>query len=359
MQKITPKELGWDGWPTDDQLLKLSEKADGLFHYAATALHWIEGRIRKSGTASRNSVFEKFTDLGIGQLENLYKLILTSFEDIDETAEDPQLRMNQLHGFHHVIGTILVLENPLTIHQITALLADIPEDDFDVTNFLQQFRSVLIPGMTASFEEATPQMHKSFRDYIMNDHAPAAFRVLTGHAHFVTARSCLEVIVVAGSQSGIHRTYSVQHWHRHLRRAMEQDVTLEDERMWKLLGQMVEKAAHTWVGDLMDLFVNVVAVAWKLLQQDTKKDRITRLSTILMKSKVRGRLTSNGISTLIGSHFVGLSSALFITTNFFCLKPYKTIWDHGLLQAWVRHQSHPLEDSSSGANSFSVGIQDL
>jgi hypothetical protein len=44
MQKITPREPGWDGWPTGDQLLKLSGKANGLFHYATTALHWIEVR---------------------------------------------------------------------------------------------------------------------------------------------------------------------------------------------------------------------------------------------------------------------------------------------------------------------------
>ncbi|KAJ7755272.1 hypothetical protein B0H14DRAFT_3512390 [Mycena olivaceomarginata] len=101
-------------------------------------------------------------------------------------------------AFQHVIGTILVLDEPLTILQIIALLADVPEDEFDVTNFLQQFRSVLIPGTTTSFEEATPQMHKSFRDYIMDGPAPEEFRILTGHAHFVTARSCLEIIVRQG-----------------------------------------------------------------------------------------------------------------------------------------------------------------
>jgi hypothetical protein len=149
--------------------------------------------------------------MGIGQLEDLYRLILTSFENIDDPAPDTDLRVNQLHGFQHVIGTILVLEKPLTICQITALLAGIPKDDFDVKNFMQQMCSVLIPGTTTSFEGATPQIHKSFRDYITDGHAPAEFCVLTGHAHFVTARSCLEVIIKAGSQSDIVVEYSVQH----------------------------------------------------------------------------------------------------------------------------------------------------
>jgi hypothetical protein len=52
------------------------------------------------------------------------------------------IRRDQLDGFQHVIGTILVPEAPLSTHQIIALLADIPEDKFDIINFLQQMRSV-------------------------------------------------------------------------------------------------------------------------------------------------------------------------------------------------------------------------
>ncbi|KAJ6538355.1 hypothetical protein DFH09DRAFT_1398709 [Mycena vulgaris] len=270
MQEITPRKPGWDGWPTDDQLLKLSEKANGLFHYAATALQWMKEQIRKRGTASRKQIFE-----------NLPKW------NIDGPTQDADWRVNQLRGFQHVIGNIIVLYEPLTIHQITALLANISEDDFDVTNFLQQFRSVLIPGMTASFEEATPQIHKSFRDYIMNDHAPAGFRILSGHAHFVTARSCLEVIVKAGSQSDIDWKYSVGHWHRHLRKAVEEGVAFEDEGMWNLLGQIVEKAVvDIWGGEWINVFVDVAAAGWGLLKGETDKHRVEKISSILTKAKV-------------------------------------------------------------------------
>ncbi|KAJ7870497.1 hypothetical protein B0H14DRAFT_247377 [Mycena olivaceomarginata] len=97
MQKITP--MGWDNWPTQDQLWKLSRKANGLFHYAATALQWIGQQIRQYGKASQKRVFEQFTQMGIGQLEDLYRLILTSFEDIDNLAQDEQLREVRLAGF--------------------------------------------------------------------------------------------------------------------------------------------------------------------------------------------------------------------------------------------------------------------
>ncbi|KAJ7709268.1 hypothetical protein B0H16DRAFT_1344645 [Mycena metata] len=270
----------WNDWPSDDEVQDLSHKANGLFHYAATVLQWIEGQIFQYGTASRKRVFEKFTQMGIGQLEDLYRHILMSFENMDDPAQDAEWRAGQLHGFQHVIGTILVLDEPLTIHQIIALLADIPEDEFDVANFLQRFRSVLIPGTTTSFEKATPQMHKSFRDYIMDQHAPAEFRILTGHAHFVTARSCLEVIVKGGSQSDVVK-YSVQHWFKHLRKTVEEGVRCKDERMWELFGLMVEEermwelfglmvkeeAVGIWATtDLIQLFLNVADAGWGLLK---------------------------------------------------------------------------------------------
>ncbi|KAJ6528200.1 hypothetical protein B0H19DRAFT_969386 [Mycena capillaripes] len=328
----------WNDWPSDDEVLYLSDKANGLFHYAATVLQWIEGQIFQYGTASRKRVFEKFTQMGIGQLEDLYRLILMSFENIDDPAEDTDWRASQLRGFQHVIGTILVLDEPLTIHQIIALLADIPEDEFDVANFLQRFRSVLIPGTTTSFEEATPQMHKSFRDYIMDGHAPAEFRILTGDAHFVTARSCLEVIVKAQSQSDVAVKYSVQHWYKHLRKAVEGRITWEDGGMWNLFGQMVEEAVvGIWANtNLVDLFMNVAAAGWGLLKQGTDKDRMKGISSILMKAEATPLVHRRCV---LFPHRQCLSCSLFLafSTHFFWLQPYQSIWNHGLLQTWERH----------------------
>ncbi|KAJ7791491.1 hypothetical protein B0H13DRAFT_1675932 [Mycena leptocephala] len=264
MKKITPKD--WDGWPTQDQLLELSEKANGLFHYAATALQWIKQQVDKEGKACQGWVFLQLTEEGgLGQLEQLYKLILTSFEPISEVPLSAQARQrheDRLSSFRHVIGTILVLYEPLTIRQIIALLGDIPIQKLDVPRCLQQLRSVLMPGMTASFDEATPQMHKSFRDYIMNA-APPEFRIHTGDAHFVTARSCLEVIVKAGNQSDMELEYSVRHWHRHLRQAVEECATFWNERMWILFGWMVEEAVvKIWAESSWDVFVEVATAGW-------------------------------------------------------------------------------------------------
>ncbi|KAJ7848276.1 hypothetical protein B0H14DRAFT_2445999, partial [Mycena olivaceomarginata] len=312
MKDITPHD--WKPWPTHEELQKLCSKADGLFHYAATALHWIEGQIDEHGRACQSWVLNNLTQEGaLGQLEDLYKLVLTSFENIDNPPQNEQRRRARLAGFLHVIGTILVLQKPLTISQIIALLAHIPVGNLDVGHFLQQMRSVLIPGVTTLFEEVTPQIHKSFRDYIMDVRAPADFRILMGHAHFVTARSCLEVIIKAGSQSDVVVGYSVQHWYKHLQKAEEGSMAWEDERMWILFGQMVEEAVvGIWAPtDLFGLFVDVATVGWGLLKQDTNKGKIQGISNILIKAKVCCGPTMNG-ECVVFPHHPCLSCSLFL-----------------------------------------------
>ena len=229
MKEITPKEPGWGGWPDPDQLQRLRNNANGLFHYAATALQWIEQRISKHGTACRESVFKRFSEDGLHELEGLYKLILTSWED---PTDDNDGRATRLAGFQHVMGTILVLRKPLLIHEIVALLSDIPSNEFDVAHFLQQMRSVLIPDTTTLFRDATPQVHKSFRDYIMSERAPHGFQIRD--ANFKTARRCLDIIVKAGSQSGIDNEYAVTHWYGHLEAAAwEGTISVDDLENWK------------------------------------------------------------------------------------------------------------------------------
>ena len=289
MKEITPDEPDWRNWPDREQMRRLSNQANGLFHYAATALHWIEQRILEDKTACQKIVFEQFSEDGLGELDGLYKRILTSWEDVYEPIEDNDIRAKdrratRLDGFQHVMGTILMLRKPLVIHEIVALLSDIPKDKFDVTNFLQQMRSVLIPGTTTSFNYATPQTHKSFRDYIMSERAPRQFRILTRDAHFLIARSCLDTIVKAGRHGGDGNEYAVTYWHRHVREA---GARCDDERMWMLLDEMLnEGVVGVWTKNRKwtDMFVCVASTGWKLLKVRQKQGE-RHLSDDLYASK--------------------------------------------------------------------------
>ena len=270
--ELTPDEPAWHGWPDPNQLRRLSDKANGLFHYAATALQWIELRIGEDGTACRESAFERFSEEGLDELDGLYKLVLTSWEDVYKPAKDNDRRATRLDGFQHVMGTILVLQQPLRIYEIVELLSDIPKEKFDVTNFLQQMRSVLIPGTTTSFYDAIPQMHKSFRDYIMSEHAPPEFRILTRDAHFMIAMSCLDIIVKAGRQGGNGNGYAVTYWHLHVCKA---GARCDDERMWTLLDEMVNQGvvrvqSRNW--KWFEVFACVASTGWRLLEVRHKQE---------------------------------------------------------------------------------------
>ena len=270
MKEITPDEPDWHDWPDPDQLQKLSNKANGLFHYAATALQWIEQWIRDDGTACRESVFQRFSEDGLKELDGLYELILTSWY---ERPKANDRRATRRDGFQHVMGTILVLRKPLIIKEIIALLSDIPNDKFDVKLFLQQMRSVLIPGTTILFSDATPQMHKSFRDYIMGMRAPPDFRILTQDAEFKIARSCLDNIVKAGSGRCNVSKYAVTHWYEHLQEAMSKEARSDDETMWKLLGEMAnDGVVGVWMreGSLQDIVLSVAATGYWLLKVSRK-----------------------------------------------------------------------------------------
>ncbi|KAJ6470954.1 hypothetical protein C8R45DRAFT_908478 [Mycena sanguinolenta] len=280
MTDITPKD--WEGWPNAAQLLEFSRRADGLFHYAATALQWIQNQIEKHNKSCQAWVFDRLLQKGLGQLEHLYRVILTSFESTDLLAdalpEDVQMHEDRLCGFRHVFGAVLVLYRPLTIDEIAALLADIPVAQLDVKHFLEQFRSVLMPGTSESFEQARPQVHKTFRDYVMNTNAPTGFQILAGHAHFMTARSCLEVIVKGERSSDIHSKYAVLYWPEHLRRAVEEGTTCEDERIWKLFGQMMEdRVVDFWVPGTREnslrFFVNLAVAGWRLLEVRSRQEK--------------------------------------------------------------------------------------
>ena len=269
--ELTPDDPDWHLWLDPDQLRRLSNKANGLFHYAATALRWIEQRIGEDGTACRESVFKQFSEDSPYKLHDLYKSVLTSWEDVYTPAKDNDRRATRLDGFHHVVGTILVLQKPLLIHEIVALLSDLPKDKFNVTNFLQEMRSILMLGTTTSFDDATPKMHKSFRDYIISEDAPPGFRILTRDAHFMIARSCLDIIVKGGSQGGNGNEYAVTYWHRHVRGA---GARCDDERMQMLLGEMLnEGVVGVWRknGDWLGMFMCVASTGWKLLQVRPKQ----------------------------------------------------------------------------------------
>src|SRR5260370_37408615 len=132
----------------------LAARADGLFHYAATAVAWIKQRVEDHGKAAKERVFDEVPQLGVGELEKLYDLILETWlagDTGEEHSADDPMRATRLKYFSCIIGCIVVRQEPLSIRDITSIL-NIPENEFDIENFFQQIRTVLLLG-TNSFTD--------------------------------------------------------------------------------------------------------------------------------------------------------------------------------------------------------------
>src|SRR5258708_983547 len=207
----------WQEWPSTTQIEDLSAKADGLFHYATTAVGWIKERVQRDGEAIKERVFGDVPQLGMGKLDKLYNLILdtwlTGGTGERQSGHDP-MHTIRLDYFRRIIRCVVVLQQLLSIRDITSIL-NIPEKEFDIKNFFQQMRSGLIPGTASVTEDDIPQRHKSLQDYICSRHSPKEFQIDEHEAHMDSAKACLSVVVKT-QDSGPAYDYACTQWWRHL-----------------------------------------------------------------------------------------------------------------------------------------------
>ncbi len=263
--KAIGESRGWQEWPSTTQIEDLSAKADGLFHYAATAVAWIKQRVEKNGKAAKKRVFDEVPQLGVGELEKLYDLILKTWlagDTGEEHSADDPMRATRLEYFPRIIGFIVVRQQPLCIRDITSIL-NIPEEEFDIENFFEQMRSVLIPGTDSFTEDDIPQMHKSFRDYICSRHSPKEFQIDEHEAHIDSAKACLSIVVKA-QDSGPAYGYACTQWWRHLELTYKEEPRRDSDitnMLETLQDSSVRAAWHSKI-EIIDAFISLAKVGW-------------------------------------------------------------------------------------------------
>src|SRR5258708_1502540 len=213
----------------------------------------------------KEHVFDKVHELGFGKLEPLYNLILetwlTGSTGDKPSALDP-MHTIRLKYFRRIIGCIVVRQQSLSIHDITSIL-NIPKKGFDIENFFQQMRSVLIPGTDSFTEEDIPQMHKSFRDHICSPHSPKEFQIDEHEAHMDSAKACLSVVVKTQDSSLAHR-YACTQWWRHLELSYKEEPRRDSDitnMLETLQGSLVHAAWYSKI-NVLDAFIALARVGW-------------------------------------------------------------------------------------------------
>ena len=185
---LADRRHGLDGWPTEDQLDLLCERAAGLFVYAMATVRFIDHRnndprrqLDRLLDSPESSVFEgktKFT--ANATLDCLYTSIIQEAFGDNYPEDDPKIRS--------VLGAVVLTANPLSPSAIAALLEfDVEE----VSPILSSVHSLLI--LQEDVDHPVRPFHKSFPDFIVDPArcANSRFRVCPPNQHKELLTGCL------------------------------------------------------------------------------------------------------------------------------------------------------------------------
>ncbi|KAF2177552.1 vegetative incompatibility protein HET-E-1 [Zopfia rhizophila CBS 207.26] len=173
-------------WPSRDQIRALVELAVPLFIFAATACRYIADR-RDNPKKRLEVVLQYQSATQVSKLDRTYLPILSQLFD-DEDEADKQRRTSE---FRDIVGSIVVLESPLSISSLARLLQISKED---VRCRLDSLHSVL--SIPDSEDVPVRLLHLSFRDFLVDaeKRGKSAFWVDEREAHERLASKCLELL---------------------------------------------------------------------------------------------------------------------------------------------------------------------
>jgi hypothetical protein len=171
-------------WPSSHQIMALVELAVPLFIYAATVCRFV-------GTKGRNPMkyLDKVLEYKKSTFSQLDGTYLPALEQLlDEQKDDKE---EWLIEFREVVGSIVVLESPLSITSLGCLLQLSQED---VRCQLDSLHSVL--SVTDSKDIPVRLLHLSFREFLINPQkqGKSPFWVDEKSTHNKLASRCLELM---------------------------------------------------------------------------------------------------------------------------------------------------------------------
>ncbi|KAF1974770.1 vegetative incompatibility protein HET-E-1 [Bimuria novae-zelandiae CBS 107.79] len=180
-------------WPAKNQILVLVELAVPLFIYAATMCRYI-GSKGSNPTAFLNKVLQ-YQKATFSQLDRTYLPVLDQL--LSEQEEDE--KETWLQGFRDIIGSIVVLESPLSITSLACLLRLSQEE---VKCRLDSLHSVL--SVPNSEDVSIRLLHLSFREFLIDPQrqGKSPFWVDEKSTHNKLASRCLELM---SRQSGLRQ----------------------------------------------------------------------------------------------------------------------------------------------------------
>lgn len=221
-------------WPSPSDLRTLVAKSEGLFLWASTLVKFVEGG------GLPHEKLQSALNIHTG-LDSLYRQVFLA-----APRQDP---------FKRVIGTIIMLQSPLSIEQLGFLL-DLRTDL--ILECLTGFESILV--IPEKHDQEIRPFHASLHDFLTNSERSQSIFVDPAIHHASILLNCLNIITTKGDTFGDEITrYACFNWCYHFDRALfygtgrhllcSQSKGLLMDAISKLMGDMFERwCAAVWHG---------------------------------------------------------------------------------------------------------------
>jgi hypothetical protein len=174
-----------EGWPSDENVDLLCQRAGGLFVYAVATVKFLDSDLHlpKNQFGVIMTLPESTTPEGKTTLDSLYTSILQAAFEKGDAEADSKVRAT--------IGTIVMVVNPLPPPAI-AELVDLDPDE--IILFVMLIQSLLAAG--EDFSQPVKPFHKSFPDFLTDSSrcTNPRFHISPGRQHSELVKNCLRLM---------------------------------------------------------------------------------------------------------------------------------------------------------------------
>ncbi|KAI1177260.1 hypothetical protein F4777DRAFT_542357 [Nemania sp. FL0916] len=266
-------------WPGEPEIEILINMATPLFIFAATACRFIADRRTGPPDVKLKRILQHRTKSQESKLDATYLPVLEQLLfDLTRSEQDEVLEL-----FKRVVGSIVLLEFPLSVQALAQLL-DMPENE--INNHLDYLHSVL--NVPSSPKLPVRLLHLSFRDFLTDPLkcGKNPFWIDEKESHWQLATYCIRVM-----EEELHQDMCELRW------PATSTASINPKTISNKLSPTVQYACHYWVSH--------VEQSWRPLVDDDQVHRFLQkhflhwleaLSLIKMTSEFKPNLIT--LSTL-------------------------------------------------------------
>ena len=271
-------------WPSERDLDTLVKKSDGLFIFATTLMNFFN-----EGGGLPQEKLQGVLEVEAG-LDPLYMQVLSN------AVHD--------HNFKRVIGTVVLLREPLSITFLGQLLK---LQTGHIVNSLLGTESILM--IPEDDNKAIQPFHTSLLDFLKTEPRSGNFFIDPPHHHLFILTDCLAVMMVHPTNDMFYvgaQLYACTNWCYHFYQSFVQgreDAVTEISTL-----DVVTRHLEDWASSSLQFWVNTVLLkGWENL--------LDQLTSLLARLKVCVMCVSCGMPTPPDSH---LASNFQIFQQIFC-----------------------------------------